>query len=139
MVKRLLSENRYKWHPKNLRGHPFLRSHPFITYAKFSEKKHFLAPDTHDTQTYMCVSGGKKCYFFGKSYKRTKWMMTYMTFRREIEFIVDLFNNKYSANTKKPQENGTQLKKCLKIFDDINYYLSHCTGSCLIYYHTKER
>ena len=66
-------------------------------------------------------------------------MMTYMTFRREIEFIVDLFNNKYSANTKKPQENGTQLKKCLKIFDDINYYLSHCTGSCLTYHHKKER
>ena len=32
-------------------------------HAKFSEKKHFLTPDTH---TDVCVSGGKKYWFFGK-------------------------------------------------------------------------
>ena len=29
---------------------------------KFPENKHFLPPDTH---TYVCVSGDKKCFFFG--------------------------------------------------------------------------
>ena len=29
----------------------------------FSENQHFLPPDTH---TYVCVSGGNKCSFFGK-------------------------------------------------------------------------
>ena len=29
---------------------------------KFTKNKHFLPPDTH---TYVCVSGGKKCLFFG--------------------------------------------------------------------------
>ena len=32
-------------------------------YAKFYEKRHFLPPDRH---TYVCVSGGKECLFFGK-------------------------------------------------------------------------
>ena len=36
--------------------------------AKFSEKLHFLPPDMH---MYMCVSGGKKCLFFGKFYVNT--------------------------------------------------------------------
>ena len=31
--------------------------------------EHFLPPDTH---TYVCVSGGKKCYFFGKFCVHTK-------------------------------------------------------------------
>ena len=35
-----------------------LWDHSFSTYAKFSEKLHFLPPDTH---TCVCVSGGKKC------------------------------------------------------------------------------
>ena len=38
------------------------RGHPRSTYAKFFEK-HFLPPDTH---TYVYVSGGKTCLFFGK-------------------------------------------------------------------------
>ena len=29
----------------------------------FPKNEHFLPPDTH---TYVCVSGGKKCSFFGK-------------------------------------------------------------------------
>ena len=29
---------------------------------KFPKNKHFLPPDMH---TYVCVSGGKKCLFFG--------------------------------------------------------------------------
>ena len=29
----------------------------------FLKNEHFLPPDTH---TYVCVSGGKKCSFFGK-------------------------------------------------------------------------
>ena len=29
----------------------------------FPKKEHFLPPDTH---RYVCVSGGKKCSFFGK-------------------------------------------------------------------------
>ena len=32
-------------------------------HARFSEKRTSLAPDTH---TYICVSGDKKCSFFGK-------------------------------------------------------------------------
>ena len=32
-------------------------------YAKFSEKRTFLTPDMH---TDVCVSGDKKCSFFGK-------------------------------------------------------------------------
>ena len=35
-----------------------IRDHAFSTYAKFSKNKHFLP---HDTRTYVCVSGGKKC------------------------------------------------------------------------------
>ena len=32
-------------------------------HAKISDRKtHFLPPDTH---AYVCVSGGKKCLFFG--------------------------------------------------------------------------
>ena len=30
----------------------------------FPKNEHFLPPDTH---TYVCVTGGKKCSFFGKS------------------------------------------------------------------------
>ena len=33
---------------------------------------HFLPPDMH---TYAGVSGGDKCYFSGKTYVHTKWMM----------------------------------------------------------------
>ena len=32
-------------------------------YANFSKNKHVLPPDPH---TYVCVSVGKKCSFFGK-------------------------------------------------------------------------
>ena len=46
-----------------------LRDHSFTTYSKFSEKLTFLSADTH---TYACVSGGKKCYFFGEFCVRTK-------------------------------------------------------------------
>ena len=31
--------------------------------SNFPKNEHFLPPDTH---TYVCVSGGKKCSFFGK-------------------------------------------------------------------------
>ena len=44
-------------------------SHPISTYAKFFEKLIFLTPDMH---IYVCVSGGKKCQFFGKFCVRTK-------------------------------------------------------------------
>ena len=33
-----------------------------IKHAKFPKSEHFLPFDTH---TYLCVSGGKKCSFFG--------------------------------------------------------------------------
>ena len=36
--------------------------HLFSMHAKFSEKVTFL---TFDTLIYVCVSGGKKCNFFG--------------------------------------------------------------------------
>ena len=32
-------------------------------HAKFPKNEHFLPPDTH---TYVCVSRGRKCSFFGK-------------------------------------------------------------------------
>ena len=31
--------------------------------SNFPKNEHFLPPDTH---TYLCISGGKKCLFFGK-------------------------------------------------------------------------
>ena len=43
-----------------------------IYSQNFPKNQHFLPPDTH---TYMCVSEGKKCYFFGKFAERTKWMI----------------------------------------------------------------
>ena len=39
-------------------------------YTKFSKKITFLTPDT---DTYVCVSGGKKYQFFGIFCVRTKW------------------------------------------------------------------
>ena len=37
------------------------RDHSFSTTQDFLKKQHFLHPGMH---TYVCVSGGKKCYFF---------------------------------------------------------------------------
>ena len=34
-----------------------------------------MVPTMPDTQTNVCVSGGKKCWFFGKFCVRTKWMI----------------------------------------------------------------
>ena len=48
-------------------------NHPFKTFAKFSEKLTFSPPDTN---TYVCVSGGKKCWFFGKVLICTKWIIS---------------------------------------------------------------
>ena len=52
--------------------------HPFSTYTKFSEKLTFLTPwcahicvHVPDTHIYVCVSGGKKCWFFRKFYVGT--------------------------------------------------------------------
>ena len=45
------------------------KGHLFSRYAKFPKNWHFLSPDTH---TYECVSGGKKCQFFGKFWVSTK-------------------------------------------------------------------
>ena len=49
---------------------------------KFSQKLTFLPPYT---QTYVCVLGGKKCYFYGKFCVRTKWM-TLKVLRPEKNF-----------------------------------------------------
>ena len=38
----------------------------------FSKNQHFILPDTH---THVCVSGGKKCWFFQKLCERTEWMI----------------------------------------------------------------
>ena len=44
----------------------------FMKYLhKFSLKWHFLTPDTH---SYVCVSGGTRCYFYGELSVRIKWM-----------------------------------------------------------------
>ena len=37
-----------------------------------SQNFHFLPPDAH---AYVCVSGGRKCQFFGKFRDRTQWMI----------------------------------------------------------------
>ena len=50
--------------------------HSFSTYAKFFKKLTFLSPDKH---TYLCPSGGKKCWFFGKFGVPTKCIITYGT------------------------------------------------------------
>ena len=43
-----------------------MRDHSFSTYAKFSEKTH-----------YVCVSGGKKCKFFGNfAYVLNEWSLS---------------------------------------------------------------
>ena len=34
-----------------------------VSMPNFPKNGHFLSPDTY---TYVCVSGGKKCSFFGK-------------------------------------------------------------------------
>ena len=46
-----------------------IRHDPFGTCAKFSKILTSLPPDTH---TYVCVSEGQKCQFFGKFCVRTK-------------------------------------------------------------------
>ena len=46
-----------------------LWDHSFSTYARFSEKLTFL---TLIRTEYVCVSGGKKCWFFGKVCVRYK-------------------------------------------------------------------
>ena len=42
------------------------KDHSISKYAKFSEKLTSLVP------LYVCISGGKKCHFFGKTCIRTK-------------------------------------------------------------------
>ena len=49
-----------------------LWDHSFNTYLKISEKLTLLPPDTH---TFVFVSGGKKCEFFGKFCVSTKLMI----------------------------------------------------------------
>ena len=44
-----------------------------VRTQNFPKNQHFLSPDK---RTYVCVSGGKKCWFFGKFCMRTKWMIT---------------------------------------------------------------
>ena len=52
---------------------PYRRNHQFSTYAKFFQKLTFLTPwYAHER-----VSGGKKCYFFGKFCVRTQWTNPY--------------------------------------------------------------
>ena len=51
-----------------------------VRTQNFPKKKHFLPPPpppSPDTRMYLCVSGGKKCCFFGKFCIRTKWMKPY--------------------------------------------------------------
>ena len=43
--------------------------HSFSTYAKSSENLTFLTP------WYVWISGGKKCWFFGKYCVLTKWII----------------------------------------------------------------
>ena len=51
----------------------YIRDHSFSTSAKFSEKTNISYP--RYAHVHVRISGGKKCYFFGKLYKLTKWMM----------------------------------------------------------------
>lgn len=50
------------------------RNHPFSAYKFFFEKLTFLHLDW---QTYVGVTGGKKCQLFWKVCVRTKWMIPY--------------------------------------------------------------
>ena len=47
-----------------------IRDHSFSAYAKVSGKLTFLTP----WYAHMCVSGGKRCSFFGKFCIRATWM-----------------------------------------------------------------
>ena len=46
-----------------------------VCIQNFPKKQHFLPPDTH---TYVCVSGCKKFYFFGKFCVSTKWIISFV-------------------------------------------------------------
>ena len=60
---------------KRLQDCCIVRDHPFSTYTKFSVKVKFLTSDTH---IYVCVSEGKKYYFYRKFCVCTKWMILYL-------------------------------------------------------------
>ena len=53
-------ENDQQYMPGNLNISELTRKQSMPNFLK---NKHFLPPDM---QTYMCISGGKKCLFFGK-------------------------------------------------------------------------
>ena len=61
-----------------------------IRTQNFPKNQHFLPPDTH---TYVCESGGKKCYFFEKFCVRTKWMTPFLTGLRNC------YKEKYCKNS----------------------------------------
>ena len=63
--------------------------HSFSTFAKFSEKTTFITPYM---QTYLCVSGVKKCYFFGKFRVRIKWMIPFNEFKKFEIYVVEYHN-----------------------------------------------
>ena len=55
-----------------------LGDHSFSRQANFSVELVFFIPP--DTQMCVCVSGGKKCQFFGEFCVRTEWMIHQIIF-----------------------------------------------------------
>ena len=54
----------------------FVWGHLFSTYTKYSEKLTFLTPwNEHVRVRIVCLSGGKKCSFFGKFCVRINWII----------------------------------------------------------------
>ena len=60
---------------------------PPVHTQNFPKKLHFLPPDT---QTYVCVSGGKKCYFFGK---KTLAQVFYCEFWKKFKNTSPFYQN----------------------------------------------
>ena len=60
-----------------------------VRSQNFPKKQHLLPPDM---QTYLCVSGGKKCYFFGKFRVRIKWMIPFHEFKKFEIYVVEYHN-----------------------------------------------
>ena len=69
----------------------------------FPKNKQFLPSDTH---TYVCLSGGKKCWFFGKSdvlcfletpvlrFALSPYYRQYQVFELQVGFCIELIEEK---------------------------------------------
>ena len=70
--------------------------HSFSKYTKFSKKQTFLTPPpTPGVYIYGWVSGGKKCWFFGKFCARIKWAISCATCKinKVLKFVIKTYSD----------------------------------------------